>query len=159
MANYQIKLTPVETFFFGGEKHSMSIKGELISDYFAESNLYPQQTTLLGLIRYLLLIKNDTIFKNNRIIDKHKASKYIGESSFDFSNQASNYGKIRTISSLYFTYNSVNYFFAPFDFGCNVTDNLLLEKEIDKNIEQYRAKEISKFLGRNIVSNSGDEKK
>ena len=154
MANFQIKLTPVETFFFGGEKHSINTSGEPVSDYFSESSLYPQQTTLLGLTRYLLLIKNDTIFKKNKIIDKAKASEYIGESSFDFSNQASGYGKIRTISSLYFTYGEENYFFAPLDYGSNLLENFVLEKEIDNEIEEYTAKEKNKFLQQIVVSNS-----
>ena len=158
MANFQIKLTPVETFFFGGEKHSINTSGEPVSDYFSESNLYPQQTTLLGLTRYLLLIKNDTIFKKNKIIDKAKASEYIGESSFDFSNQASGYGKIRAISPLYFTHENENYFFAPFDYGSDLLENFVLAKEIDNEIEEYTAKEKNKFLQQTVVSNSGDAK-
>jgi len=53
---YQIRLTPVSTFFFGNERHFSS--GEDGVNYLVRSNYLPQQTSLLGLLRFLALEKN-----------------------------------------------------------------------------------------------------
>jgi len=109
MALYQIKLTPVDTFFFGGEKHDSNEK----ANYFVESNCYPQQTTILGFLRYLLLIKNDLI-GTNKI--KTEGEPIIGNESFDYNNHDQTFGKIGSISPLYFINNNEIYFPAPLDF-------------------------------------------
>jgi len=121
MAIYQFILTPVDQFFFGGEKHDT--KGETIN-YFVESNPYPQQTTILGLVRYYLLLKHNLIGT-----DKIKAEgeDLIGLSSFDFDTKKQLFGKIESISPLYFVNQGNNYFPAPFD----------VEHEIDKEYGYY----------------------
>ena len=49
---YKITLTPVEGYFFGGE----TTFGEgQAKNYFAKSNLLPQETALLGMLRYQIL--------------------------------------------------------------------------------------------------------
>ncbi|MCX6279669.1 MAG: hypothetical protein NT004_16465 [Bacteroidetes bacterium] len=115
MANYQIKLTPVDTFFFGGEKHTIDKDGNYETNYFVESNAYPQQTTLLGLVRYYLLLKNSKVFDGKKITDKTEAAKIIGNTSFDYNNVKCVDGKIQSISPLYFSNKGENYYFAPFD--------------------------------------------
>lgn len=45
-------MTPLNTFFFGGEKTFTTPSGE--TNYFARSNRWPQQTTVLGMLRYLI---------------------------------------------------------------------------------------------------------
>jgi len=49
---YLLKITPLGTFFFGGEKTFTSASGE--TNYFARSNFWPQQTTILGSLRYIV---------------------------------------------------------------------------------------------------------
>ncbi len=49
---YLVKMTPLNTYFFGGEKTFTTASGE--TNYFARSNRWPQQTTVLGLLRYLI---------------------------------------------------------------------------------------------------------
>jgi len=49
---YLVKMTPLNTYFFGGEKTFTTSKGE--TNYFARSNQWPQQTTVLGMLRYLI---------------------------------------------------------------------------------------------------------
>lgn len=109
MANYQFILTPVDQFFFGGEKHDA--KGETIN-YFVESNPYPQQTTILGLVRYYLLLKHNLI-GTDKI--KSEGEDLIGLTSFDFEGKEQLFGKIESVSSLYFVNNRLYYFPAPFD--------------------------------------------
>jgi CRISPR-associated protein Cmr3 len=53
---YKIKLKPLENFFFGNEQ-GFGFNNEL--SYFAASNYYPQQSGLLGLLRYRLLEMRD----------------------------------------------------------------------------------------------------
>lgn len=51
---------PAGYYFFGGERTFLTVEkdkyGQEITNYFATSNLLPQQTTLLGMLRHLLLI-------------------------------------------------------------------------------------------------------
>lgn len=165
MANYQIKLTPVETFFFGGDK----LDANLVANYFVESNLYPQQTTLLGLMRYYLLLKNDTIFKDNKIISNSNVDNFIGNSSFDYCDKCpdklQSFGKIKSISPLYFNDGLENYFFAPLDIGAELKENYILEKTIlkrkersteeEEKLEEFTAKEKLQFITQKLISESG----
>ena len=54
------------------------------SSYIIESNKFPQQTSLLGMLRYLLLTKSPKVFSvdENRITNKADAANIIGQASF-----------------------------------------------------------------------------
>jgi CRISPR-associated protein Cmr3 len=157
MANYQIKLTPVDTYFFGGEKH-IEKDGKLESNYFVESNLYPQQTTLLGLLRYYLLLKNTSVFANNRITSRADATKIIGPSSFDYNLPPDNFGKIISVGLLYFQHNSQNYFFAPLDIAFEM-ENFQLIKEKNGKKTDYNAKDHFLDICQYLVDNKGNKVK
>ena len=88
MSKYQITLTPVDKFFFGGD---MTFKvgsqdddfNERYSSYIIQSQHFPQQTSLLGMLRFLILRNaGDEVFKDGRIIEKGEARKLIGGKSF-----------------------------------------------------------------------------
>jgi CRISPR-associated protein Cmr3 len=152
MANYKIKLTPVDYFFFGGEKHSINKKtGEPESNYYVESNPYPQQTTLLGLIRYYLLLKNNDIFNGNKITDKGKASEFIGDCSFDYNQKTKKYGKIISLSGLYFCNGENNYFFAPLDIDFTIKNFLLFKED-----KIYNAKDHYDEICQQIFNENGE---
>ncbi len=153
MANYHIKLTPVDTFFFGGEKH-VEKDGKLETNYFVESNMYPQQTTLLGLLRYYLLLKNPTVFESNKIIDKRKAAEIIGPSSFDYNTPPDNFGKITSIGPLYFQYNDQSYFYAPLDIEFEM-EKFQLKKVKDNKKTDYNAKDHYNNICQYLISGSG----
>ncbi len=122
MNNYQIKLTPVNAYFFGGEKHAekKGEPGKFEMDYYVRSELYPQQTTLLGTLRYYLLMKNNLLSPAKKGKTKD-ADKLIGENSFiyDFVDKdgetEQKFGIINEISPLYFLRESEKYIIAPFD--------------------------------------------
>ena len=81
MYTYLIKLTPLDKFFFGQKKTF----GDDNANYFVYSSHFPQQTTLLGLLRYQLLqIAGEDVFKDNKIQDTNKAAKLIGEQNLPF---------------------------------------------------------------------------
>ncbi len=114
MTKYLIELTPVDMFFFGTEnryrprKHKGAPKFE--ADYFQRSAKFPQQTTILGALRYLILQENGQI----PISDKGKANKLIGPSGFQINNvQGSGYGTIQYLGPVYLRNNDDFYMPAP----------------------------------------------
>ena len=105
MSKYLITLTPIDKFYFGGEtifKVSSEKKPENMTaedrelktfddtfgSYIVKSNFLPQQTSLLGMLRFLILSNNGDLFSNNRIKQgKHEeAANLIGERSFNLRN-------------------------------------------------------------------------
>ena len=88
MSKYQITLTPVDKFFFGGDMtfqvgtNKKDPFNEQYSSYIIQSSLFPQQTSLLGMLRFLILRNDKVVFKDGKIADKEKAKKLIGERSF-----------------------------------------------------------------------------
>lgn len=103
---YLVKLTPHDKFFFGGE----NTFGEGASkNYFVKSNYYPQQTTLLGLIRYQLLAQNG-LLKNNKISNETEAEKLIGPESFKLNNGFS-IGVVKSLSPVFLSNSKGEYLF------------------------------------------------
>ena len=100
MNKYFITLKPIEDYFFGSENTFRSNENQNETNYFARSNPYPQQTSLLGLLRYLLLESNNALPLS---ANKSKADVLIGKKSFDVNQkeQEQNFGVINKISPLY----------------------------------------------------------
>lgn len=103
MSKYQITLTPVDKFFFGGDltfavglKDTKKKREDLTerekkeidfntqySSYIIQSSMFPQQTSLLGMLRFLILRNaGEEVFKDGHIVDKARAKELIGERSF-----------------------------------------------------------------------------
>lgn len=89
MSKYQITLTPVDKFFFGGDmtfQVGEEEKDEFNSQfksYIIKSSMFPQQTSLLGMLRFLILRNGGSdVFANGHITNKDNAKKLIGERSF-----------------------------------------------------------------------------
>lgn len=106
---YLVKLTPHEKFYFGGEQTFGEKSGKddtTETNYLVKSNYFPQQTSILGLIRHQLLIQSDeNVFKENKIQDSIEASKLIGESGFSDSAKFP-LGKIHSISPVFLSKNT-----------------------------------------------------
>lgn len=97
MAEYLIQLTPNDHFFFGTGKEF----GTDNQNYFVVSGYFPQQTSLLGMLRYQLLCQADEkIFKNNKIQDKTKAGELIGKNSFT-KGKKQKFGAIKSLSPVF----------------------------------------------------------
>ena len=148
MNKYLITLKPVEEYFFGGENTFRSNENDE-ANYFARSNPYPQQTSLLGVLRYLLLVSNNALpIKNN----KDKAEKLIGEKSFDASPQKTKqeFGVIDNISPLYIIDKKTNALYRitmPYeDFEVNFKGNgnilLSTRKDFVPEINGYNPKKL-----------------
>lgn len=99
MSRYKVTLTPLDWFFFGGEQTFDN--GETQS-YIAHSNRFPQQTTLLGMVRYQLLKQNNLLLSGNDKVDQSIASQmeeWIGKESFNIeADGIQSFGKIKKLS-------------------------------------------------------------
>lgn len=100
MPTYLVKLTPVEKFFFG-QKNTFETDNV---NYFVRSARLPQQTTILGLLRYqYLLHAGDQVFKGNKIVSWRKAKRLVGLRSFSTTASAehNNFGQIQGLSPVF----------------------------------------------------------
>ena len=147
MTKYLITLKPVEDYFFGGENTFRTNDDSYEVNYFARSNPYPQQTSLLGLLRYMLLVSNDALPIGNH---KKKADALIGKNSFDPKEKenAQRFGVIQSVSPLYI-YDTENRKFYRIsleteNFEVNFSDNGTVithsKKEFSPEITEYDAK-------------------
>lgn len=91
---YLVTMEPVGPFFFGED--AISEFGNS-SPYFQRSRHYPQQTAILGLLRYLLLVNNDKLNIPGFSSDPAVAD-LIGPTGFP---SKEGYGLIKNISSVY----------------------------------------------------------
>ena len=64
MTTKLIKLTPLGEFFFGGD---VTFGKANKRSYYVQSRRFPQQTTLLGMLRYELLKKNNLLSPTDKI--------------------------------------------------------------------------------------------
>lgn len=95
---FKIVLTPITPYFFGKELQSdLGNK----NDYFQTSSSYPQQTTLLGMLRHKVLRDNHiNLDENNyRVPEGINPTDLIGTKGFAVNNNNVNFfGKIHSIS-------------------------------------------------------------
>ncbi|MDR2011242.1 MAG: CRISPR-associated protein Cmr3 [Bacteroidales bacterium] len=143
--NYLIILKPLDWFFFGGERtHGEGDE----SDYLAKSNLFPQQSAVLGMLRYQLLKQNNLLTVTG--VKKTPAeisaiNDLVGTMSFNMTHKESvvDFKKIKKISSVCIAKENVNksmgydfYNPVPLDYGYEEEinfveiDNLYLNRNI-----------------------------
>lgn len=107
MYTYLVKLTPMEKFFFG-QKNTFE---EDNVNYFVRSSHFPQQTSLLGLLRYqLLLDAGSDIFSDNKIVKATEAVKLIGKQSFSPFSKGEGFGVIKGLSPIFLIDSEESYF-------------------------------------------------
>lgn len=101
MTRYLIRLTPVGLFFFGGEQ---TFGDGANANYYARSNPFPQQTTLLGMLRKEVLIQS-LLFKEKpgdyKDPDKLAMAEKIGKESFDLTKVNQDFGVIERLSPVF----------------------------------------------------------
>ena len=119
MTDYLIRLNPVDMFFFGGEQTFGYLNN---TDYFGISNLFPQQTAILGMLRKEILIQAN-IYKEipeAYTDDNHtQMNKNIGHKSFNvdeaLDGKTQEFGFIKNISPLFISKAGINFIKKPFD--------------------------------------------
>lgn len=117
MIDYKITLTPLDWFFFGGET---TYDGGTEANYYAESRLFPQQTTIVGMLRYEILRKNGLL--NADSSHEQRVRDLIGAKGFDMIGQSS-VGQILNISPILLQREDFLYYKAPL-----CTDNITFIK-------------------------------
>lgn len=142
-----LKFTPQENYFFGSENK----KADGTDNYFLKSSALPQPTTILGAIRYWMLLNaDDTIFNNNKINDKNKAAVLIGDRSFSIGTTDFKFGKLLSVSNL-FLLNGENkkHLIAPY-WKDKKDQELVWNKELNAAIlPSYNAK---KYYTKSFIS-------
>lgn len=115
MKRYKIDFRPASKFFFSDENRyrlkSDGNKSKLSMDYFQVSRKFPQQSTILGALRYLKLLSIGQI----PISDKTKAEDNIGKSSFIYGRDIQDFISICNISPVGIGYGSETYYPNSFD--------------------------------------------
>lgn len=115
---YLVRLTPIDAYFFGGEVTFGDNKNQ---NYLVKSNYLPQQSALLGLMRYEILCQNDMLFGEGKNVDKNKVEKLIGAKGFDPTQPAASYGIIKKISPVFIEKQEVFYTRMPLDADITVS--------------------------------------
>lgn len=123
MSKYIVKLIPTGRFFFGGdmtfEVSGQAKHNEKFSSYIIRSLKFPQQTSLLGMLRFLLLSNDQAAFEADKIKDSGKAEALIGKKSFtinDPNHEANKFGKIQSVGTCCLCKGNEYYYQAPFDY-------------------------------------------
>ena len=107
---FRVTMRPLEPYTFGTDQNiafpGQSIRGRKASHYVGTS-FYPEQTSILGLIRYLVLKSKDLLRADfrYRAEEREKMNKLVGEKSFSFgeswNGNGSRFGVIQRISPLF----------------------------------------------------------
>lgn len=133
---YYVQIQPCGDYFLGGNRTFKTGKndkyGKEITNYFAISNEIPQQTTILGMLRFAFLAKKDELSED----DTTKA-KTIGSTGFDGSNTKP-YGIINAISPLLIAKTKAENgfdFFLPAPFTKQVKEQKQDQENEQKNDE------------------------
>lgn len=98
MKIYKVTLEPKDWFFFGG---NTTFDNSVKTSYIAHSTLFPQQTALLGMIRYQLLKQNNLLFGQGRTPESEAVKELIGEKSFSMDESEQAFGAISEISPVF----------------------------------------------------------
>lgn len=115
MKKLQINFTPLEPYFFGNDKIFSFGKSEK-NNYYIRSEMLPSQSTIFGAVRYLFLPNKNFPDVAEKIAENISA---IGEKSFNIESNNIDFGKIKSMSSIFITGNGKKYIIAPFDAPSN----------------------------------------
>ena len=145
---YLVRLTPIDAYFFGGE---VTFGDNKKQNYLVKSNYIPQQSALLGLMRYEILRQNDMLFGEGKNIDKNKVEKLIGAKGFDPTQPAASHGIIKKISPVFIEKQEAFYTRMPLD--ADITVSLKKELKVYYNgiakplptLEGYDYKEYNNY--------------
>lgn len=122
--HYLVKLRPTGKFFFGGDmRFGINGKEEEFSSYIIESSMMPQQTSILGMMRFLLLSNDENLFDIKKNVIKSGKKKdvlaLIGERSFSVNPDGTenNFGAILSVGPCCLYNNGESYYRTPADHG------------------------------------------
>lgn len=170
---YLVTLKPIDKFFFGGDMTFAIPEGNKerkeanrrFSSYIIRSMRFPQQTSLLGMLRFLLLRNDPECFDGTVIKDTGttKAETLIGPRSFFVSGSEGEFGQIERLSPCFIRdrKNNRDFVFAPFDWdfydettddvGCVNGQKIMVPKlKVDalRNPDYYETSKDHEFMAK-----------
>ena len=104
MSTYFVRMTPLEPFTFGGEKgFRFDSKNTANTSYYQSSREMPEQTTVIGMLRYLILRRAGAVkqFSEYTREDREKIKQLIGDKSFSFQETAFQMGRLQSVSPVF----------------------------------------------------------
>ncbi|WP_251862252.1 type III-B CRISPR module-associated Cmr3 family protein [Clostridium sp. Marseille-Q2269] len=104
MNRYLVKLKPADSFFFGGEKGFGFNDGKgSLENNIVKSREFPQQTSILGMIRKELLVLHGYLKEKWDYYDheKKKNHKLVGKESFSIAGENQDFGIVNGISPVF----------------------------------------------------------
>lgn len=167
MSKYLVKLLPLGKFFFGGDMtFKVNDKETAFSSYIIHSFMMPQQTSILGMMRFLILSNNAETFdrKGNCIKSIDKANVLIGEKGFEVdlsSHSLKNYQSIQKIGLCFLqdTYKHKSFFRGAKDLDLQIQKENMVDATINMmsvripKIDIQKEKEIQPFTGKDYLNN------
>lgn len=111
---YLIKLRPLEPYAFGVE-NGFSYEGAENTgkgSYYACSKKIPEQTTVFGMLRYVILQNEGLVREDFRYSpeERQQMKQYIGAESFQFSASQQDFGYLKKISPVFLMDREGNYY-------------------------------------------------
>lgn len=119
MKTYLVRLRPLGEFFFGAEKGFIDSRRDDFTKqdditYYLQSRQFPQQTSLLGMLRKEILIQTAKIKSDNYSKDElAEIKKLIGAKSFCLDDVRQDFGYLNEISPLILYDSKKGQFYLP----------------------------------------------
>mgnify|MGYP000712051445 CR=1 FL=1 len=114
MTEYLVTFKPLGDYSFGSDRRFSFVgKNNYSKDeyapYFIRTNSVPEQSTVFGMIRYLILVSNGIPLKQDFQYDddtQDNMKELIGEKSFSLNGSVQHFGKLEKISPIFLLKNS-----------------------------------------------------
>lgn len=114
MTDYLVTFKPLGDYSFGSDRRFSFVgKNNYSKDeyapYFIRTNPVPEQSTVFGMIRYLILVSNGIQLKQDFQYDddtRDNMKELIGEKSFSLNGSVQHFGKLEKISPIFLLKNS-----------------------------------------------------
>jgi len=142
MKIYKVTLKPLDWFFFGGES---TLDNGVKQSYIAHSEVFPQQTTLLGVLRYQLLKQKGWLWgkEHDEKPSRSDVDSLIGENSFSMEDVNQKFGRIKCLSPVFIEEDKNERVSNPF-YPVPLTKDYRLT--FDSNVSVYLNGQMKKYL-------------
>lgn len=152
---YLLTLQPLEPYFFGNEKtFSFDPKKPEDNRYFIKSDRMPLQTTVLGMLRYLLMPVKNPHYRYTAQEQQRNAAA-VGGDSFSIEAQEQQFGAIEKLSPVFLLKGQAKYVRTPFDHCPNVKDQYTpMTQAIEVDMEQGKVTYFREFDAKEGIQDS-----
>jgi hypothetical protein len=114
MTDYLVTFRPLGDYSFGSDRHfsfvgKTTYSKDEYAPYFIRTNRVPEQSTVFGMIRYLILVSHGIQLKQDFQYGddtRNKIEALIGDTSFSLNGSVQHFGKLEKISPIFLLKNS-----------------------------------------------------